>query len=82
LRVVEGHLGEEVVADVCVGDVVQSAVHQPAEGAVHRAEGASQPSPAEGRVSKDMDWARVRGKDRAILCCGSAACTRLCAGGT
>ena len=45
LRVVEGHLGEQVVAHVSVGDVVQRAVQQEAEGPVHCAQGTAQPRP-------------------------------------
>lgn len=45
LGVVEGHLGEDVVADVGVGDVVEGVVEQPPEGAVHGAERAAEPGP-------------------------------------
>mmetsp|Transcript_56318 Transcript_56318/g.98866 ORF Transcript_56318/g.98866 Transcript_56318/m.98866 type:complete len:238 (-) Transcript_56318:3-716(-) len=45
LGVVEGHLGEQVMAHVCVRDVVQRAVHEEAEVSVHRADGAAQPVP-------------------------------------
>ena len=34
LGVVKGHFGEDVVADVGVGDVVEGMVEEPAEGAV------------------------------------------------
>ena len=42
---VEGHLGEQVVADVCVGDVVEGVVQHGPEGAVDGAEGTAQPVP-------------------------------------
>ena len=45
LCVVEGHLGEDVVADVGVGDVVEGVVEEEAEGAVDRAERAAEPAP-------------------------------------
>lgn len=45
LSVVEGHLGKQVVADMRVCDVVQRAVQQPAEGAVHCAQRTSEPGP-------------------------------------
>jgi hypothetical protein len=45
LGVVEGHLREDVVAHVRVGDVVQRAVHEEAEVPVHGAHRAAQPGP-------------------------------------
>lgn len=45
LGVVEGHLGEDVVADVGVGDVVEGVVEQPPKGAVNGAERAAEPGP-------------------------------------
>lgn len=45
LSVVEGHLGEEVVADVSVHNVVQSVIQQRAEGAVDSAQSTAQPVP-------------------------------------
>jgi hypothetical protein len=45
LCVVEGHLGEDVVADVRVGDVVEGVVQQPPERTVHRAQRAAEPAP-------------------------------------
>ena len=45
LGMVKGHLGEEMVADVCVGDVVKSVVQNGTEGSVDSAERSSQPGP-------------------------------------
>ena len=42
---VEGHRGEEVVHDVCVGDMVEGVVEDGAEGPVDGAEGAAEPGP-------------------------------------
>ena len=45
LRMVEGHLGEEVVAHVCVSDVVQAVVHNEAERSIHGTQSSTEEIP-------------------------------------